>query len=128
MTRKAKATWEKITKEQFDAAYNKYPASKYIEFAFKYFSKSTEKKDMAISNVVIYILLGLFAVGFFGTALSASRKLIAISTIIYSIFLAVLVFYLFSAVKLNNIRINKIRKELGVSREEYDALINKYYS
>lgn len=128
MAKKVKATWEKITKEQFDTACNKFPPSNYIKFAFKYFSKSTEKSDMAISHTVTYILLGLFAVGFFGTAFGAPRKIIAISTIVYSILLALLVGYLFSAVLFNNRRIDKICKELGVSREEYNALVNKFYS
>lgn len=128
MAKKVKATWEKITKEQFDAAYNKFPPSKYIQFAFKYFSKSAENKDMTINHMVTYILVGLFALGFFGTVFGAPRKLIVISTIIYLILLILLVGYLFSAIIFNNRRLDKICKELGVSREEYNALVGKFYS
>jgi hypothetical protein len=46
----------------------------------------------------------------------------------YSIGLAILVLYLFSAVFLNNFRIRKIRKELGITKEEYNALVSIYYS
>jgi hypothetical protein len=122
------ADWTKITKEQFDAAYNKHLPSGWIKFAYKYFSKETEKKNMALKNGMVFFLLGLFLLGFFGTVFNASHKFIGIVTITYSIVLAVLVLYLFSAVFLNNWRIRKIRKELGVTAEEYNALVAKFYS
>jgi len=117
----------KITKEQFDAAYNKHLPSSWIKFAFKYFSKSTEQKDMSIKNGVAYILGGLFVFGLLGTMFNVSTVLIKATIIPYSIILAALVLYLFSAVFLNNFRIRKIRKELDINSDEYDALVSKYY-
>ena len=116
-----------ITKEQFDDAYNKHLPSGWIKFAFRYFSKNTERKDFAPRRIITGILLGLFGVGFISTIIGLPRPIIAVSTIAYSILLAILVLYLFSAVILNNIRINKIRKILGVTKAEYNALVSKFY-
>lgn len=118
----------KITKRQFDAAYKKHLPSGWIKFAFKYFSKETERKNMSLRNHVTFILLGLFLLGFFGTVIEAAPEFIGIVTLMYSLLLAVLVLYLFSAVILNNRRIKKIAKLLGVSIADYNALVRKFYS
>lgn len=128
MARKVKEAWEKITKEQFDKACNKYPPNKWITFAYKYFSKSTVKSDLTLKNTVVFIFIALFGIGFFGTVFNASKRLIMLSTIIYSIILGVLVLYLLSVAILNYIRLTKICKELGVSRKEYDKLVEKFSS
>jgi hypothetical protein len=117
----------KITKKQFDAAYNKYLPSGWIKFAYKYFSKETEKKNMSLKNNLTFILLGLFLIGFFGTAFKAPIALIGTVTITYSILLTILVLYLFSAVILNNFRLKKIIKSLGITKEQYNYLVRKFY-
>jgi multidrug efflux pump subunit AcrB len=118
----------KITKEQFDTAYNKYLPNKWIKFAYKYFSNETEKKNMSLKNTILYVLFGLFGVGFICTIFGLSKPIIVTITIIYSILLVVLVFYLFSAVFLNNLRINKICEKLNITKEEYNTLVTKIYS
>lgn len=120
--------WTTITKEQFDAANNNHLPSNWIKFAFKYFSTSTEQKDMSLKNGVAYVLGGLFVLGLLGTIFNVSMTLIKAALIPYLIVLLTLVLYLFSAVIFNNIRIKKIKKELGVNNDEYDALLAKYYS
>ncbi len=117
----------KITKKKFESVYNKHLPNGWIRFAYKYFSNNTEKKDMSVRNSVIYPLIILFLVGFIGTAFKASKELIGIVTICYSIILAILVLYLFSAVFLNNARIKTIAKELGITKEEYNKLVEKLY-
>jgi len=117
-----------ITKEKFLAVYNKYPASGWIRFAFKYFSNESEKNDLKLKNNYAFLLIGLFCVGFFGTVFNAPRKFIMLSTIIYSILLVLLVAYLSSAVILNNIRIEKIYTELGINRDEYNKLSELYFN
>lgn len=118
---------DKISKEQFDTAYNNHLPSGWIKFAFKYFSKETEMKDMAVKNTVVDVLGGLFLLGLLATIFKLSDKIIGIFVIPYSILLATLVLYLFSAVLLNNWRIRRIRKELGITQDEYDALVSVYY-
>ena len=118
---------DNITKSQFDAAYNQHLPPKWIRFAFRYFSKSTEKKDMKLSNIIAYTLLATFLLGFFGTVMKWSRMVIGIVTYIYCGILAVLVGFLFAAVKLNNRRLKKIMKILGVTKQEYNDLVDKFY-
>ena len=120
-------SYKQITKKQFDAAYNQHLPSGWIRFAYKYFSKETEKKDMSLRNHLIFFLFGFFLVGFFGTVFEVSRIVIAIPTIAYSIILTTLVLYLLSAVLLNNRRLKKVMKILGVTKSQYNYLADKYY-
>ena len=118
---------DRISKEQFDIAYDQFLPSGWIKFAFRYFSRSTERKDLYLKRDVTTVLLSLFALGFLGTVFNASEQFVKPVAITYSILLAMLVIYLFSAVLLNNWRIRKIRKFLGINRWEYDALVSIYY-
>lgn len=115
-----------ITKEQFNSAYDKHLPSKWIKFAFKYFSSETIDKNFSIKYSLVYVMLAIFLIGFLGTVLDSPKVIIGISTLIYSIILVTLILYLFSAIILNNIRIRKIRKELSVNRYVYDALVSLY--
>ena len=119
--------WTKITKKQFDEAYGAYPPNKWTRIAFKYFSKSTEKKNMKPSITIVAILGVLFLTGFLGTILNWSRAVIGTVTIAYGIILALLVFSLLAAVWMNNARIKKIAKKLGVTLQEYNKLADKFY-
>jgi len=119
---------KKISKRKFDAVTKKFPPNLWIKFAYRFFSKETEKKDLILNNSITFILVGLFIIGFFGTALNAPTSIIKPVTIGYSILLSVLVLCLFSAVFLNNIRTGKIAKELGISKADYNDLVKKLYS
>ena len=118
---------DKISKEQFDIAYNNHLPNAWIKFAYKYFSTSTEQKNMELKNGLAYFLGGLFLVGFLGTIFNANKIFIKIFVGLYAIMLSTLVLYLFSAVILNNLRIGKIKKELGITSDEYNSLISIYY-
>jgi hypothetical protein len=118
---------DRISKEQFDLAYDNHLPGNWIKFAYKYFSKSTERKDFGVKRTVVGILVGLFGLGMLASILNLSNKIVSFFGIPYSIILATLVLYLFSAVQLNNLRIRKIRKELGITKWEYDALVSAYY-
>jgi hypothetical protein len=119
---------KKITKEQFFNAYNQHLPNKWIKFAYKYFSKNNENNNFIIKQSIIGLLIILVLFGFFGTIFNINPMLIKFITIIYSVILSIFVLYLFSAIILNNIRINKIRKILNVSKEQYNYLANKFYS
>lgn len=118
---------EKITKEQFEKAYNAHLPNGFIKLAYKYFSTSTEKKDYGVKNTVTYILGGLFLAGLITTILNAPKKLIGIFAITYSILLSILVLGLFTAVFMNNGRISRICKDLGIQKWEYNNLISEFY-
>ncbi len=117
----------KITKKKFDQIYNKYQPNWWTRMAFKYFSKSTEKKNMKPANTITGILLTCFAVGMLGTILGWSRAIVGTVTIAYSILLAVLVLSLFAAVFMNNARLKKVAKDLEISIHDYNDLVDKFY-
>jgi len=122
-----KKEFDAIAKEQFDEAYTKHLPGPWIKFAFKYFSKSTVEEDFAPRQWVTGILLGLFGLGFMGTVLEWGREFLLPVTVGYSILLAILVLYLFSAVIANNIRLKKAMRILGCSKWQWNQLVNKYY-
>jgi hypothetical protein len=118
---------KKITKEQFDKAYGKYPPNWWTRMAFKYFSKSTERKDMKPSITVSVVLGVMFLTGMLGTIMKWPRAVIGTVTWIYVIGLSALVLSLLAAVWMNNARIKKISKDLGISLEDYNNLSDKFY-
>ena len=118
---------DSISKEQFDFACDNHQPNGWIKFAYKYFSTETEMKDFGVKKTVVGVLGGLFGLGMLAAILNLSDKITGIFAIPYSILLAVLVLYLFSAILLNNHRIKLIRKELGITQSEYDALVSAYY-
>jgi len=120
-------TYAAITKEEFDKAYDQYPPKKWIRLAFKYFSSSTEKKDMKPANTIAYILLGSFVLGLFGTIMKWPRAVIGTVTYIFCGILTTLVIFLFAAVKLNNRRLKRVMKKLNVTKQEYNLLVQKFY-
>lgn len=109
-----------FTKKEFILAYGNHPARKWIKFAFKYFSKETEKKDMKLSNTIVGVLISLFLVGFVATIINLPRPIILWATVIYTVILTLFVGFLFAAAFMNNRRIKKIVKELGTTVQEYN--------
>lgn len=116
-----------ITKEEFEKVYNKHLPSKWIVFAYKYFSDSTEKKDMTLRKWIVNTLLITFAILFFGVVFNLPNKLLIMFSVIYATTLISLVGYLFSAYFLNKKRIEKIYRELDVTPEQYNELVGKFY-
>lgn len=118
--------WKDITKEEFDMANLKYPPNKWTEFAFRYFSKNRKPKDSWVGKTVQNILIGLFLVGFVGTVLDIPKVYIAIPVFIFTGSLIALAILISTAMIMNNIRIKRIRKFLGVTNDEYNALVDKF--
>lgn len=121
------ADYNQISKEEFDAVYEQYLPNQWIKFGFKYFSKETEMKDMYLKKNITYLLLSFFILGFIGTVFNLSKKIILISTILYSIIIFLFVGYMFSVVLLNNKRISKIANKLDITLEEYNLIVKKFY-
>jgi hypothetical protein len=116
--------WNKITKKRFDDVFNKHLSSKWVKFTYSHFSK--EATSMVLNNTILISLVVMFLTGFLSTALHVLKPFIGVITISYSIILALLVLYLFSAIYLNNRAVKLIIKELGITKEEYVLLVNKY--
>jgi hypothetical protein len=120
-------TYKAITKEEFDRSYNKHLPGAFLRFAFRYFSKSTEKKDMKVSRSIAWVLGGSFLVGFLGTVLNLPRLVIAIGTYALCAILVGLAVIILGGAWGNNLRLRKVRKILNVSRREYEWLVDKFY-
>ena len=113
-----------FTENEFNIIYNNHLPAKWLIFIFKYFSKETEKKDLKLSNTIMYILLTLFLIGFSGTILQLSQLIILWSTLIFSGIIAIISITLFLAFIVNNRRIKKIIKELNCTTLEYNNAVD----
>ena len=118
--------FQEISEKQFNNAYNAHLPSKWVSFAFKYFSKETENKNLSLRNGLEYFLIGTFMLGLLGTILKLPRIVIGVFTITFTIILVGLVLYLLSAVILNRFRLKKIIKSLGITKAEYEYLVDKF--
>jgi hypothetical protein len=117
-----------ITKEQFKKVYNKHLPNTWTKLAFRYFSTNTVKKDLWLKKIIQGVLIGLFLLGFIGTAFGIEYIFVAISTIAFTSILVTLGIFMVGAFIVNNLRIRKIRKKLDISKEEYEKLIDSYES
>jgi hypothetical protein len=102
------------------------PPNKFTKFIFKHFSSEAEWKDAKLNRILISILIITFLLGFVATAFNLPRKIISITFWSYSGTLIPLVLSILDGVLMNNFRIRKIRKELGLSKIEYNELANYY--
>jgi len=118
----------KITKEQFLEAYNRHLPSTWTKFVFKYFSKDSLKEDLWLRKILQGILLGLFGLGMLGAIFNAIHTYMLLTTIPFGIILVLVALTMSSGAILNNLRIRKIRKELGISKWEYESLVSLYMS
>ena len=115
-----------IPSDTYDYFWIDVEAEKILKIVIQ--QNQTEKKDMSLRNHITFFLLGMFLLGFFATAFELSHALIGFITLWYAGVLTVLVLYLLSAVLLNNRRLKKVMKILGVSKAEYNKLADKYYN
>lgn len=117
---------DRISEEEFLNAYNNHLPNKWIKFAFRYFSQSTEQKDKWISKTVQGILIALFVLGFLGTILEFSRKFMLATLIPFAVILIGVVVLMLGGAIMNNLRIRKICKELRITKKEYELLAAFY--
>ncbi len=115
-----------MNKETFIETYNKYAPNKWTKFAYKYFSKSTEKENMKPGKAIVGFLMVSFLIGMVGTIMKWPRELIAAVTYSYGALLAVLVIFLLIAVWMNNARIKKISKELDITLQDFNEMSDEW--
>jgi hypothetical protein len=117
---------DRISEEQFLDAYNKYPPNKWTKFSFRYFSTNTVEKDLWVKHIFQYTTIGLFLLGFLFVVLNLSRIFVAIPTFAFVAILVAIGIIMGGGAIMNNLRIRKIRKILGVSKTEYELLCMYY--
>jgi len=117
-----------LTKEQFEAVYNKYPPSKLEIFCIKYFSTSSLPKDRWLIWTITGILFIPFLIAFIFTVQGKANGIVRIPTFIFCALLLTALLPRIYAVILHKLRIRKIIKELGVTKQEYQILVDMYES
>lgn len=125
-----------LTREEFLAIYNKYPPGRFVVFIYKHFSKEGTNKNLvpkvAISKIVVWILGISFVIGFIGTVVSdltdkSLRTFIAIPTYTFAVVIVTVGVCMFTARSINNLRIRKIARKMGLKLYEYNRLSDRYF-
>lgn len=113
-----------ITREQFLAVYNKYPETKFLKFAYTHYNVKLRRKPRPIGTwaAVIGWIIGTLGIIVFD---QLGMKEVALKFLWAYVPFAMLIISL-PAHFLNNRRIKKIAKELGVSLDQYNRLVDKY--
>lgn len=120
-------TYKAITRAEFDKAYDAYPPNAFVKFAYKYFSKSTEKGDMKVSKIFSWVLIGCFVAGFAASVANLSWTFVAIPTFALGGLLIAVAILIGGAAFLNNRRLRKVMKKLNVNKIEYAQLVERFY-
>jgi hypothetical protein len=121
-----------VTRGQFEEATKKYPPNGFTKFIFRFFSSDVKGKDIKVGKIISYFLLSLFVIGWAGTVIQEEarvdwpHKIIAIVTLTYAFILVPLVLTISVAYFMNNHRIKKIAKELGIDVLTYNSYVEMY--
>lgn len=116
----------KISKDQFLKVYNEHLPNKWTKLSFRYFSVNTDPKDKWVKRTFNIILSIIFALGYFGKLVNASKTYMLIMIFTLIALLISIGIFMGAAAIMNNIRIKKIRNILGISKEEYNAFKELY--
>lgn len=116
-----------VSKQEFEEAYNKFPPRKIEIFYFKYFSTQTLQENKWLGWIVALILFIPLLIGFIMTVCNSPIELIKIPGLIQAGMLVLFAIPWISIWYVHKFRIKKIRKSLGISKAEYQELVNKYY-
>jgi len=114
-----------ITKEQFDEVYNKYGPGKFLKFVYTYYNVKLKGKPAPLGTwaAVIGWVIGTIGIIVFD---QLEMKDIAIKFLWAWLPFGALIIS-FPAFWLNQFRIKKIAKKLGISLDQYNKLVEKYY-
>lgn len=114
-----------VTKEQFDAVYNKYSPSKFLRFVYTHYNVKLKRKPTPIGTLLAVIGWGIGTLGIIVFD-QLGMKEVAKGFLWAFVPFGALVISL-PAFLLNQRRTKKIAKELGVSLDVYNNLVDKFY-
>ena len=114
-----------MTKEEFLTVYNRHQPNAWTWFAFKYFSQETTDDDEWLREAAISVLIALFVMGFVAVVLNWD-DIAKWLTLPFGIILFGIVILMFGGGIMNNLRIKRISRELGISIGEYNHYANLY--
>lgn len=114
-----------VSKEKFDAIYNKYAPSKFLNFVYTYYNVKLKRKPTPIGTLLAVIGWVIGTLGLIIFDQLGMKEIARIFLWAYIPFAALIISL--PAFLLNQKRIKKIAKELGVSLERYNKLVALYY-
>lgn len=114
-----------VSKEKFDAVYNKYAPSKFLKFVYTHYNVKLKRKPTPIGTLLAVIgwVVGTIGIIVFD---QLGMKEVALKFLWAYLPFASLIISL-PAHLLNQRRIKKIAKELGITLEKYNQLVDLYY-
>ncbi len=115
-----------ISKEQFLAVYNKYPISKWSKFSFRYFSYNTLQEDRWLAKIFVGVFMLFFFLGAIGVVFELNKIFTGICIILMALVLLSIAIIMNGGAIKENLRIRKIKKELKITKREYDILATCY--
>jgi len=114
-----------ITKEQFDEVYNKYKAGKFLKFAYTHYNVKLKRKPTPIGTWAAVIGWTIGTIGMIVFDQLGMKEIAKDFLWAYIPFAALII--ALPAHLMNNSRIKKIAKKLGVSLDEFNRLSDKFY-
>jgi hypothetical protein len=114
-----------MTRQDFLAVYEEHQPNAWTRFAFKYFSQETTSDDDWVRDWAVISLGACFVLGLL-FVISGKEDLAKIPTLIFAVGLFSIVILMAGGKIMNNLRIKKIAKELGISIGEYNHYANLY--
>jgi len=116
----------KISKKEFDQAYNTYPETKFIKWVYKFYNFNLKEKPKPIGTWLAIIFWCLATLGLVVFTEIGMAKFARVFLWLYIPFGSLII--TLPTFLLNKKRIKKIVKLLGINTEEYNYLVNKFYS
>ena len=114
-----------ITKEEFDAAYNKYPPSGLLKFVYTHYNVRLRRRPRPIGTWTAVIAWIVSTVGLIVFNEIGMREVAEIFVYGYIPFASLII--ALPAFLLNKARVKKIVKELGITPDHYNNLVDLYY-
>lgn len=116
-----------ITKAEFELAYKKFTISKAELFFMKYFSIHSIHNKVPAELLFILILVAPLLFAIMGEMINLSKSLTYLPSFIYAGFLALIGILMALIWSKKRRRIEKIRKYLGISKKQFNKIIQAYY-
>jgi|WetSurMetagenome_2_1015567.scaffolds.fasta_scaffold691564_2 hypothetical protein len=118
------------TKEKFLEVYNRHLPNGYVRFVYRYFSLNTKNNDRWLSRVIKWIFICAIFVGFVSIIITGdntpSNDVAFVATMYVGYILLLLATMIIVAAIINNFRIRKIIRELGIGWDEYNICVSIY--
>lgn len=116
-----------ITKQEFEDAYEKFPPSKFEIYLIKHASLYNLRNNKLIILIISLFLILPFLIELIYHLFSISHNELSIPNLIYIILLAILGINMSILLYKRHKRYNKIRKELQLTKKDYEKVVDMYY-